>query len=138
MTLTLFPVRLIVVVIIKIASIRIRRVTILPLFRFSATGFSIVSLLLAIPLSRTVFVNFGSLVVCVVEIRSITRPYENVGRLLLTTLSSSILVIPRSIRVYFVLVGYSSFFQVMVELFHCVPQRIFGLSSIRRRLTVQR
>lgn len=82
MALTLLPVGLIVAVIIEMASIRLRRVTVLPLFKFSVTGLLIAVFLLTKPLSATVLVNIWSLIADVSEIRSITGVYGEGYRLL--------------------------------------------------------
>lgn len=79
---TILPVGLIVAVIITIASIRVKQVTVLLLFRFPATGLSAGLFLLAIPLSATVLVSLGSIFVGVTEIRSITGVFGDVYRLL--------------------------------------------------------
>lgn len=69
MALTLFLVGLIIAVIIRMASIRARRVTVFSLFGFSSTEFSIALFLLAITSSARVLVGIGSLVANATEIR---------------------------------------------------------------------
>lgn len=91
---TLLSVVLNVPIITKMASVRVRRVTVLLLFRFPDTGFSTAFLLLAIPLFETVFVGVRSLVAGVSEIRTITGVYWEVIGFSFTTLFSSILVVP--------------------------------------------
>lgn len=73
---------LVVAVTIKIASIRVRKFTVLLLFRISIREFPIALPVLAIPLSATVLFGIGSHNACVSDIRFITRVEGKLYRLL--------------------------------------------------------
>lgn len=90
MALILLPVLLIVTIIVRIAHIRARRVTVLFLFRFSATGFFTALLLPTTPLFAMVFVGIGSLVTSVSEICFITVVYGEYIVLFFTKLFSPV------------------------------------------------
>lgn len=77
------------IVAIGTSSICVRRVTVLSLFRFSATGLFISVLLLTKPLSATVLFGVESFVACVSEIRSTTTLYGGVYSLLIHDAFSS-------------------------------------------------
>lgn len=79
---TVFLVGFVAAVVTEISSIRVRRVTVLLCFGFSAMKFFIAPLLQAIPLSATTSASIGSLAAGVSELRLVARVFGELYRIL--------------------------------------------------------